>query len=419
MKLWNVDTLEEARNKIWEKFNDVEIKTEEIILDGNSDPALYSGRIIAEDIFSNENIPGFRRSIVDGYAVKAQDTFGAGDAIPVFLKYIDEVEMGRAPGFSIKSGQCAYVPTGGMLPDGADAVVMIEYTEAISSSGEKESIAVYEPIAPGFGMAEIGEDVLKGDALLKKGTMIRPQEAGVMTAAGLKKIKIFSPLRLAIISTGDELVPSHKIPAPGEVRDINTTTLRSLSALKGYKVVSSSVFPDREDLLEAALREALPICDVVVISGGSSKGEKDMTASLIDRVSGSGIFTHGLALKPGKPSILGWDIESQTLLAGLPGHPVAAIMVFELLLGWLADKIFQRPPPFLIPARITSNVPGDPGRAVCQPVKLYFKDNEYFAEPVFGKSGMITTLTRADGFIFLDLNSEGLQKDKQVFVRLF
>ena len=419
MKLLNVDSLEEAREKIWKNFGTLSIKTEEIIFTRDCEPDSIAGSIIAEDIYSEENIPGFRRSIVDGYAIQAQDSFGAGEAIPVFLKYIGEVEMGSSPAFKIERGQCAYVPTGGMIPNGADAVIMIEYTEAIPSAFRRENITLYDSIAPGSGMAEVGEDIVKGDLLFSKGTEIKPQEIGAMAAAGIKKIKIFSPLRASIISTGDELVPYNNEISSGEVRDINTLSLRSLAKKKGYKVISSSVYPDNEELLEDILRKALAESDVIIISGGSSQGEKDMTASLIDKVSSPGVFTHGLALKPGKPSILAWDNETNTLIAGLPGHPVAAIMVFDLLLGWLADKMFNRPPPFLIPAKLISNVPGDPGRAVCQPVKLFLKDGEYFAEPVFGKSGMITTLTKADGFFYMGLNSEGIQIDKQVLVNLF
>ena len=158
--------------------------------------------------------------------------------------------------------------------------------------------------------------------------------------------------------------------------------------------------------------------DIVVISGGSSQGEKDLTAEIINRVAKPGVFTHGLALKPGKPTILGWDEGSHTLLSGLPGHPVAAMVVFELLLGWLHDRLFSLRPPFPIPARISSNLPGSPGRTVCQPVILQFINDAYLAEPVFGKSGMITTLTRADGYILIDMNKEGLKKDEFVMVHL-
>ena len=419
MKFLTVDTIVQAREKLWELVKSRPLESETITLDEAAGPALgqiagsVQNRILAKDLYVSANIPGFRRSTVDGYAVLAADTAAAGESIPVFLKTAGSVSMGKPAGFSIRSGECAYIPTGAMLPDGADAVVMVEHSEKAGGN-----IAIYEAAAPGAGMAGAGEDLREGELLLRRGTLIRSQEAGALAAAGIMNVFVFSPLRLTIISTGDELVPPAETPGPGEIRDINTYALKALAAKRGYRVVSGQVLPDDEARLEAALREALGTSDVVVVSGGSSQGEKDMTAAVMDKVAKPGVFTHGLSLKPGKPTILGWDSESQTVLAGLPGHPVAAMMVFELILGWLNDKLFGRPSPFPVPARISCNVPGSPGRTVCQPVILHLEDGSYSAEPVFGKSGMITTLTRADGYIIIDLNKEGLKKDEPVLVHL-
>ena len=420
MKLLKVDTLDEAREKLWELVKSRPLESETISLDEAQGHVLACvlarvlARVLAKDLYVSADIPGFRRSTVDGYAVVAADTAGAGEAIPVFLKQAGSVAMGKPAGFSIRRGECAYVPTGGMLPDGADAVVMVEYCE---SAGE--NIAVYEAAAVGAGMAEAGEDLRKGELLLRRGTLIRPQEAGALAAAGIMKLLVFAPLKLSLISTGDELVPPEQEPQVGEIRDINSFALKALALKRGYRVVSVQALPDDEALLNAALAECSASSDVVVISGGSSQGEKDKSAAVINHMAKPGVFTHGLALKPGKPTILGWDDESQTLFVGLPGHPVAAIMVFELLLGWLHDKLFNQPPSFPLPARISCNVPGSPGRTVCQPVILRLEEGSYFAEPIFGKSGMITTLTRADGYILIDLNKEGLRKGEPVLVHLF
>ena len=420
MKLLTVDTIDAAREKILARARSWPLRTETIQLESldeeipNRVPARVLARVLAKDVCASGDIPGFRRSTVDGYAVVAADTAGAGEAIPVFLKLAGSVSMGKPADLSIQRGECAYVPTGGMLPDGADAVVMVEYTEA--SGG---SIAVYEAAAPGAGTAEAGEDLRKGEPFLRRGTLLRPQEAGALAAAGITRLELFAPLSLTLISTGDELVPPEQEPRPGEIRDINTRALRALAIKRGYHVVSACVLPDDESRIEKALTDAMALSDVVVISGGSSQGEKDLTARIMDRAARPGVFTHGLAIKPGKPTILGWDEESKTLLAGLPGHPVSAMMVFELLLGWLAHRLFERPLPFPIPARISCNVPGSPGRTLCQPVILRLGDGGYSAEPVFGKSGMITTLTRADGYIIIDLNREGLKKDEPVLVHLF
>jgi len=416
MKLLTVDTIEEARNKINSFVKSWPVRTQTI---PSQDAA---GRVLAGDIFSPCDIPAFNRSVVDGYAVLAADTSGAGEAIPVFLKLKDSVEMGKPAGLSIKSGECAYVPTGGMLPDNADAVVMIEYAEKIGSgTGDTvagDIIALYESVAPGFGMVLTGEDLHKGNILLQRRTFLRPQEIGALAAAGVITVPVLIPLNLCLISTGDELVPPEQEPAPGEIRDINTGALRALAIKHGYNVVSVQVLPDDEARLEKAVRDAMPVCDVIIISGGSSQGEKDFTAKIIDNVADPGVFTHGLALKPGKPTILGWDEKSKTLFAGLPGHPVSAMMVFELLLSSLPGG-YSRQSSRPVPARISCNIPGAPGKTVCQPVVLTLRDNSYIAEPVFGKSGMITTLTRADGYIIIDLNKEGLKKDEPVLVHLF
>jgi molybdopterin molybdotransferase len=408
MKLLTVDTLERAREKLFEKINPCSLQSEMVLLGEANE------RILAEDIYVSCDIPGFRRAAVDGYALCAADTAGAGEAIPVFLKQTGAVSMGKPAEFSIGAAECACVPTGGMLPNGADAVVMAEFCENAGGS-----IAVYEAAAPGAGLNEAGEDIRCGELLLRKGTRIRPQEAGLLAAAGSTDVPVFSPLKLTIISTGDELVPPEKNPKPGEIRDINTCVLKAMARKKGYIVVSARLIPDDKDRLEAAVREALAVTDLLVISGGSSQGEKDITAAVINQTANPGVFTHGLALKPGKPSILGWDEESRTLLAGLPGHPVAAMMVFELIFGWLTEKLFKLTSPFPIPARISCNLPASPGRTLCQPVMLRLDNGVYSAEPVFGKSGMITTLTNADGYIIIDLNKEGLRKGEPVLVHLF
>jgi molybdopterin molybdotransferase len=307
-----------------------------------------------------------------------------------------------------------------MIPEGSNAVVMAEYAEpAGSAPGRQPDVAVYEAVAVGAGVAEAGEDCRRGELLLRRGALIRSQEAGALAAAGITSIRVFAPLRLSLISTGDELVAPEENPRPGEIRDINTRALKALAVKRGYCAARTQVLPDDEGRIEAALGEALASSDVAVISGGSSQGEKDFTAAVIDRVTKAGVFTHGLAVKPGKPTILGWDEENKTLIAGLPGHPVSAMMVFEILLAWLADKLFGKPVPFPVPARVSCNVPGSPGRTVLQPVILRLEDSGFFAEPVFGKSGMIMTLTRADGYIVIDLNKEGLQKGESVLVRLF
>ena len=398
MNLLKVDTVDQAREKIREHVKSWFGKSETI----SAENAL--GYILAENVISSCDIPSFRRSTVDGYAIKASETACASEAIPAFFKQKGSVSMGKSADFLIHSGECAYVPTGAMIPDGADAMVMVEYCETAG-----DTIAVYEAAAPGAGIAEIGEDFRGGNILLKKDTLIRPQEIGALSAAGITGIKVYVPNTISLISTGDELVPPGQNPRPGEIRDINTNAIRALAEKHGYKIISAQVLPDDMERLERAAANEMASSDIVLISGGSSQGEKDLTVKIIDSIAKPGVFTHGLALKPGKPTILGWDEESKTLFAGLPGHPVSAMIVFELLFG--RQK-------FPIPAKLSCNVPGSPGKTVCLPVALHQCNGNYSAQPIFGKSGMISTLTNADGYIIIDLNREGLGKDESVLVHL-
>lgn len=409
MKFLKVDSIEQAREKMTASLRDVFTKTEYVEL------TEAAGRCLAEDIYCPEMVPDFRRSTVDGYAVLARDTQGAGESIPVFLDIVEEVAIGQPAVRTLKSGECAYVPTGGMLPDGADAMVMVEYTELF----DEKSVAVYSAVSPGSSVVQIGEDAEKGQLLLEKGTRLTAKSIGVLASVGRKQVGVFRPWRLMVISTGDELVLPGEERTACRVYDINTSAICTLAREHGMEVVETVTLRDEEELLEQALRRSLGICDIVVVSGGSSQGKKDMTARLIDKIAAPGVYTHGLALKPGKPTIIGADDASETLLIGLPGHPVAAMMVFELLVVWLQKKMFGEKEKLCIPAILESNIPGAPGKATCQMVKLTASGSGYTARPVFGKSGLMSTLTQADGYVLLEINQEGLRSGEQVFVHLF
>jgi molybdopterin molybdotransferase len=409
MKLLTVDTIEEARRKLLGCVKDWKPPVERV------EAARALGRVLAEDMVSSEDIPAFRRSTVDGYAVISADTAGAGESLPVFLELAGSVEMGKTAPFSVRPGQCAAVPTGGMIPGGADAVVMLEYTEPFDAG----TVAVYEPAAVGSGVVQIGEDLRRGAPLLRRGQKICSPQAGVLAAAGITEAPVYAPLRLSLFSTGDELVSPPAFPDPGQTRDINTWALGALATRSGFRIITSQTLKDDEAALEAAVREAMKESDVVALSGGSSQGAKDMTAAIFSRLAEPGILCHGLAMKPGKPAILGYNRVTDTILAGLPGHPAAALMVFRVLLSWLARALTGQREPFPVPARMSCNLAGSPGRASYQPVTLTRSVNGYFAEPFFGKSGMISVLSGADGYVVIDLNKEGLQKGEDVWVYLW
>ncbi|MDR0923439.1 MAG: molybdopterin molybdotransferase MoeA [Hungatella sp.] len=406
MELLNVDTIESARAKLADAMQ--EKKPEMIRLD-----LLKSqGYILAQDVIAQESVPSFRRSTVDGYAVLSKDTAGASESLPVFLEVVEEVSMGAFSLCCLKAGTCAYVPTGGMIPEGAEAMVMMEYCELFDDN----HLAVYCPVAYGKDIVSQGEDIHQGELVLKKGTRIRPQEIGALASLGILEVRGYRPWTITIISTGDELVPPSAVPDSGEIRDINSYVLGAQAEKYGLKVQGLMVQKDDKKKLKDMVSCAMKESDLVILSGGSSKGKKDVTSQIIDEVTDGHTLVRGLALKPGKPAIFGYDRSSGTLVAGLPGHPVAAMLVFELLIVWLYQHMTHQPQDHSLFARITTNLAGAPGRATCQLVRLIKKERQYYAEPVYGKSGLITTLTRADGYLMIGQNQEGLKKDEQVEV---
>ena len=410
MRLLKVDTLQEAREKL---LDAAQKKIPEVVTAGFEE---CLGRVLAEDLVSRDSIPGFRKSTVDGYAVIAKDTQGVTESIPVFLDVIEEVAIGTQPKNTVNPGHAIYVPTGGMIPEGADAMVMIEYCEKFDDT----SIAVYNSVSPGRGVIVEGEDIMSGAEFLKKGKIIRPQEVGVMASAGVTEAKIYKPWTITIVSTGDELVDASVQPAKGQTRDINTYSVSAISRNHGFEIIDRKVLKDDKELLTETIRKAMAESDVVVCSGGSSQGEKDHTADVMDQLSGEGVFTHGIALKPGKPTILGYDNATETILVGLPGHPAAAMLVFELMVIWIYRQLTgQKEPPKTL-ARITENVAGGAGRSTCLLLELTEgEDGIYNAEPVLGKSGLMTTLTRADGYTLIHGDKEGLKEGELIHVTLF
>ena len=408
MKLLKVDTLEEGIEKLYKAYKEagsaLEVETISLV------KAL--GRVLAEDVVSEEEIPGFNRSVVDGYAVKALETAGCSDSMPVFLEVVGEVEMGQAPHCKLESGQCMYVPTGGMIPDGADAVAMVEHCQPFGIN----HMAVYSPLSYGKNMVFAGDDVALGQKVMEAGKKITPADMGLLASLGKMEMKVYKPWKAYIISTGDEVVSPEDTPLDGQVRDVNTYGLIGEVEKLGFEVVGFELIKDDYDTLKTRAEKAKETCDIVLISGGSSKGKKDATAQVIEDITGE-VLTHGLAVKPGKPTILAFEKESKTIYAGLPGHPVAALLLFRLVIGGLwesicgADQVNNKVP---LKAKIAVNLAAAPGRKTFQLVKL---DGEW-AMPILGKSGLIRTMSEADGYIILDVNDEGINKGEEVEVWL-
>ena len=409
MKLLKVDTVNEARSRLMECCGLMMPQTE---MRGLLDAA---GCILAEDIYSKENIPPYRRSIMDGYAVRSKDLGAAGDMIPTMLKVTGEVLLGTdSSGLKVEPGCCIYVPTGGYVPDGADSVVMVEYCEPFVSG----MLAVSKSVSPGENVVQAGEDITEGGILLCKGRKLRPQDIGVLAATGITEIPVFVPWKVTVISTGDELVSPDQTPGRGQIRDINTYTIAARSMAEGFKLIRTIAVRDDREALKEALETAKSDSDLVVISGGSSQGKKDMTAELIDEAADHGVLTHGIAAKPGKPTITGFDEKSRTLLIGLPGHPAAALMVYEEILISLWRSITCCEKERTVRVIIDANVPSAPGRMTFQLVKLSGGDKPE-AYPVFARSGMISPVSEADGYFIMTENQEGIRAGEMVDVHLW
>jgi molybdopterin molybdotransferase len=377
------------------------------------------GLIISRNIISPEDLPSFRRSTVDGFAVNSADTFGATEGLPSYLNIRGEILMGERPGIVLGKGGAAKIATGGMLPDGADAVVMFEHAQM---AGEKMIEAV-KPVSPGENVIQAGEDARKGETVLRSGNKLRPQDAGALAGLGITDIWVYERLKVSIISTGDEVVSADEPIRPGQVRDINSYTLAGLISAAGGIPMKRGIFSDRYDVIKEVSENSLKNSDMILITGGSSVGTKDMTSRVINDMGRPGVLFHGVSLKPGKPTI-GGVIEGIPVF-GLPGHPAAVNVCFNVFIrpvlevqSGLTDNGFEKEKK-VINARITKNISSSPGREEHVGVSLEKRDGEIWAVPLLGKSGLITTLTRADGTVVIPLRKLGVHEGEMVEVRLF
>ncbi len=374
------------------------------------------GRITAQDIASSENLPAFLRSTMDGYAVRASDTYGASEGLPAYLKVVGEMPMGRSSGITIKHGEVVKVHTGGMIAEGADAVVMVENTQ----QADDVTIEVSRPLAPGENILNIGDDMKQGEQLFPRGHYLKPQDIGSLMALGITRIPVFRRPKVGIISAGDEVIPPDKIPSPGQVRDINTYTIGSLVKQAGAEARSYGVIRDDKTELLAKATAGIRENEILVISSGSSVSTRDITAAVISSLGSPGVLVHGVSLRPGKPTILA--VVDDKPVFGLPGNPVSAMVVFDLFVRPTIYRVggcLQSPLPPVIIATLTHNIPSTTGREDYVPVFLVYSGNRYQATPLFGESNLINTLVRADGLAKIPLDKHGLTAGEPVLVRTF
>lgn len=410
MDFFNCLSLVEAINVVRNKTADLAVGTEYV------DLSEALGRIVAEDIAAKADLPPFARSTVDGFAVRSSDTFGAGEGIPALLNVTGEILMGQGTPIRLKPGQAAVIPTGGMLPEAADAVVMVEYTDG----PDAETVLILKAVAPGENTIAKGEDLLAGEIIVQRGRKILPQDIGALAAAGHMKIAVRHKPRIGIISTGDELVDVTAVPKAGQITDINSYALGAMLELAGCNVTRLGIIPDQYELLYNTLMQALNCYDLLIVSGGSSVGARDHTLQAINALGQPGVILHGVAVKPGKPTIFG--MAGSVPIFGLPGHPVSAMIICEQLVKpVIAALVGQQPGKhsYRLPARITRSVASAPGRDDFLRVRLSYQDGQYLAEPVLGKAGLISTMIQADGVVHIPADKTGLYDGDFVEVTLF
>jgi len=366
------------------------------------------------DVIAAINVPHFTRAVMDGYAVAAVDTFGASESQPAYLTVRGGVAMGVAPDKRVGPGDSLRIATGGMLPQGADAVVMWEHTR---ESGDV--LEVNRPVAPGEHVVTIGEDVREGEIVLTAGRVLRPADIGLLAGLGITAIAVVRRPRVAVISTGDELIGPEEKPVPGQVRSLNQYSLGAWVRHLGCEPLLLGLVRDAADEILALVRRAVAEADLVLISGGSSAGARDLTRAVVESLGEPGLLFHGIAVRPGKPTVVG--AHRGVPVFGLPGHPIAAMVIFLVLVRPLLERLLGIPPGesgVKVLARLSDNLPSQAGREDYYQVALRPAAGGMEAVPVFRKSGLVTAMVRGRGMVRVDREREGLEAGELVEVDL-
>lgn len=377
------------------------------------DTRLALGRVTAVPVIAPHPMPSFPRSTVDGFAVIAADTYGAGEALPAYLNVIGEVPMGAEAGLELAPGTCAVIHTGGMLPPGADAVVMVEHTQ----SPAVDEVEILRAIAVGENVLKVGEDIAGGEEVIPAGARLGAAEIGGLMAIGVTRLGVARKPRVGILSSGDEVIPPESELMPGQVRDVNAYTLSALVQEAGGEAVRYGIVPDRYEAMFAAAARAMEESDLVVVTAGSSASTRDLTAQVFDALGEPGVLVHGVNVRPGKPTILA--VCSGKAMIGLPGNPVSALVIASLFVAPVIQsnlgirKVSPRPS---ITARLSINLSSQAGREDWVPVRLVSTPEGFQAEPVFGKSNLIFSLVRADGLVRIPADANGLAAGEPVRV---
>lgn len=371
------------------------------------------GRVSAQEVRAPHPLPMFHRATVDGYAVRAEDTFGASESLPAYFRVVGEIPMGKQTTLALAAMEAALIHTGGMLPSNANAVVMIEQTQRIAD-GE---IEVYRAVSAWENTIRLGEEVKEGEIVLPLHKRIRAVEVGGLLALGITQVEVVRKPKVGIVSSGDEVIPPEQTIQIGQVRDVNTYTLSALVRQCGGEAIPYGILPDQEEALRQALSDLKPRCDMILITAGSSVSARDYTARVIQQMGAPGVLAHGINTRPGKPTI--FAVCDGVPILGLPGNPMSAYVIalhFVKPILFLLQGLPWNPITPRIEATLTINLNSQAGREDWLPVRLIQTEQGLQAEPVFGKSNMILALSRADGLICIAADATGLAAGEQVFV---
>jgi molybdopterin molybdotransferase len=376
-------------------------------------------RVLAQDLYSSVDLPHFHRAAMDGYAVKAKDTFGASQSLPAYLKLAGVVEMGKEATQLLGAGEAIRISTGGMMPPESDAVVMVEYTDETDAG----LVEIHRSVSPWQNVIQIGDDIKKGELVFQRGRRLRAHDLGALTGVGISSVLVYMRPRIALISTGDEIVDADTDPMPGQVRNINQHSLAGLIEGCGGELRDWGVIRDDKDQLIRAIGEALQWSDLVLLSGGSSMGAKDIALEAILSFPDSEFVFHGISVSPGKPTIFAKACGKP--IVGLPGYPVSALVIFDLFAAPLIRKVGGEDEVALtkfaktLRATLKTNISSQVGREDYVRVTLERDSERWLATPLPSKSGAIFTLVKADGMVRIDLNQDGLEQGEEVEVILF
>lgn len=402
MDLLNVISLDEAIDiqvKAMENLNFKRVIYKDILAS--------KGYILAEDMVSRDDLPHFRKSTMDGYALSFKDSQGANESICSMLKIIETIEIGHAPKYSLKSGECSRIFTGGMLPQGADCVIPVEYTEVIS----EELVAIYKPMTYLSNVIDIGEDCKKGDIYARKGIIVDSKLIAMAASLGYDKLKVYDKLKSILISTGDEIIGIDEKLEDAKVRNVNSYMIKSLLEDLPIEVIEEKLIRDNKDIIEKELNKNV---DLIVISGSSSKGNKDFVPEISKNLNPGNLF-HGISLKPGKPTSL--SLNNKTMILGLPGNPISAFISFKVFFEKAFKVYYNIDDSLKIKCFVDSNIPTS-GREEIKLLSLKNENNKLIASPIFGFSNNISMLKNANAYVRIDKNKEGIRSGESIEVEL-